>query len=124
MTWTGIDGYYEKRGQTFPVGSSTITAIRRLTKKPILISETAIGQAAWKAARIPGLFSGIRAHHLLGLVWFDQRQSNGAHHQDWRLEEGPAAVTAFRRGLRGKRLALRRAACRGRRAAGSWGPPP
>jgi len=102
VTWAGIDGYYEKKGQTFPiVFNPTISAIRRLTKKPILISETAIGQTAGKAAKIPGLFRGIRAHHLLGLVWFDQHQRAGSHHQNWRLEDSRAAVTAFRRGLRG-----------------------
>jgi len=38
---------------------------------------------------------------LLGLVWFDQHQRAGSHHQNWRLEDSRAAVTAFRRGLRG-----------------------
>jgi hypothetical protein len=100
VTWTGIDGYYEKSGQNFvSVFDPTIRAIRALTGKPILISETAIGQVAGQAAKIPGLFAGIRAHHLLGLVWFDKGQRDGSHHQDWRLEGHPWAIAAFRRGL-------------------------
>jgi hypothetical protein len=35
-----------------------------------------------------------------GLVWFDKRQNRGIHHQDWRLEDNPAAVALFRRQAR------------------------
>ena len=41
------------------------------------------------------LFEGIHADHLSGLVWFDQAQNQGTYHQDWRLEDNPAAVAAF-----------------------------
>jgi len=100
VTWTGIDGYYEHRSQNLAaVFDPTMKAIRKLTGKPILLSETAVGQVAGQAREIPGLFAGIRAHHLLGLVWFDRAQHLGVHHQDWRLEGHPAAIAAFRRGL-------------------------
>jgi hypothetical protein len=102
VTWAGIDGYYERPGQTFAsVFLPMITSVRRLSAKPVLISETAIGQGAGQTAKLPGLFAGIRARHLLGLVWFDQAQNLGVHHQDWRLEGHPAALAAFRRGLHG-----------------------
>jgi len=33
------------------------------------------------------------------VVWFDQAQHDGHYHQDWRLEDSPAAVRAFRAAL-------------------------
>ena len=69
--------------------------MRRLTSKPVLISETAVGPKAG-ASKISGLLAGVKADHLLGLVWFDQAQHDGRYHQDWRLEDDPAALAEFR----------------------------
>jgi Glycosyl hydrolase family 26 len=94
VTWVGIDGYYYNAGDTFEsVLGPTINEVRRFTHKPILAAETGIDFRAAPAA-IPGLFHGIRARHLLGLVWFDAN----ANHQ-WRLEGHPAAIAAFRRAV-------------------------
>ena len=74
---------------------STVAEIRTFTKDPILISETAVGPVAGPS-KIAGLFAGVAANHLLGVVWFDQAQHDGIHHQNWRLEDAPAALAAFR----------------------------
>ena len=98
--WVGIDGYYIKKSQTFSsILAPTVRAIRRLTVKPILLSETAVGQVAGQARKIPDLFAGIRRFKLAGLVWFDMAQHRGLHHQDWRLEGHTAGIAAFRRGV-------------------------
>jgi hypothetical protein len=65
----------------------------------VLIAETAARQIAGQARIIPGLFTGIRRHKLLGLVWFDQAQHDGPHYQDWRLEGHRVAIATFRRQL-------------------------
>jgi mannan endo-1,4-beta-mannosidase len=97
VTWVGIDGYYESPASDFSgVFGQTIAEVRKLTSRPLIISETAVGQLSGRAVKIPGLFAGIRADHLLGLIWFDKAQHNGVHHQDWRLEGHPAAITSFR----------------------------
>jgi hypothetical protein len=101
VDWVGIDGYYFTRGDTFKtVIGNTVRAVRKLGHEPILVSEVGIGQRAGQAAKIPGLFAGIRRNHLLGLIWFDVTQHNGLFHQDWRLDDHPAAVTAFRAGVK------------------------
>jgi hypothetical protein len=101
--WVGIDCYYFYRSSTFAgLFASTITAVRQMTTEPILIAETAVGQVAG-AAEIPGLFAGARKDHLLGVVWFDKAQQGGIHHQDWRLEDDPAALAAFRAAARSSR---------------------
>jgi len=101
VSWVGMDCYYDVPAQTFAtVFQPTLAAIHKFTHKPVLITETAVGQVAGQAAKIPGLFAGIRARHLMGLVWFDQAQHSGIYHQDWQLEGHKAAVAAFRKEVR------------------------
>jgi hypothetical protein len=40
----------------------------------------------------------VRRYQILGLVWFDIAQDDGPYHQDWRIENSPAAEAAFRSG--------------------------
>jgi mannan endo-1,4-beta-mannosidase len=97
VTWVGMDGYLAERYMSFSNSfAPTVSAIRRITAKPILISETAVGPLAGQAAGIPGLFAGVRRAHLLGLIWFDKAQSGGIYAQDWRVEGHPASEGALR----------------------------
>ena len=99
VTWVGIDGYYYRPSDSFgSVFGKTIAQVRLLTHKPVLLSETAVGPGAGQPAKIGELFAGIRQYQALGLVWFDIAQNDGTYHQDWRIEDNPAAVAAFRRG--------------------------
>jgi hypothetical protein len=105
VDWIGVDGYYFTRASTFrSVIGRTVQSIRRFTRKPILLSEVGIGPRAGQAAKIPGLFAGIRRNHLLGLVYFDVNQHQGLYHQNWRLDDNPSAVAAFRAGVRSAHL--------------------
>jgi hypothetical protein len=90
VTWVGIDGYYPNSSSLFAsVFGPTVATVRTLTRKPILIAETAATPAAGQPAKIADLFKGIRTYGLLGLVWFSV--------EEWRLGS-PAAMAAFRRG--------------------------
>ncbi|MGP7996208.1 MAG: glycoside hydrolase family 26 protein [Streptosporangiaceae bacterium] len=92
VNWVGVDGYYYKRSWTFaPLFGPTIRAVRALTRDPILISETAAGNAD-QPAKITNLFAGSRAYGLLGFIWF-----NVDKEQNWQVTS-PRAVAAFRRG--------------------------
>jgi glycosyl hydrolase family 26 len=96
----GIDGYFIHRSDTFTsVFGPIISQVRKFTSKPVLISETAVGPVAGPS-KIGGLFAGVKADHLLGLVWFDQAQHDGPYHQDWRLEDNPAVLGAYRTAAR------------------------
>jgi len=98
VTWVGIDAYYTQPTQDFTgLFGPSIAAIRNITHKPLLIAETAVGPLAGQAAKIPNLFAGVRTHHLLGFVWFDKAQNSGLYHQNWRIDDVPAALAAFRR---------------------------
>jgi Glycosyl hydrolase family 26 len=97
VTWVGIDGYYYRPTDTFAsVFGKTIAQVRMFTGQPVLLSETAVGPEAGQSTKIPGLFAGMRQYGTLGLVWFDIAQDDGIYHQDWHIEDHPAAVAAFR----------------------------
>jgi hypothetical protein len=100
VNWVGIDSYYYFKTDTFDsVFNPSITAVRKVTNKPILIAETAVGPIAGQPTKIQGLLAGIKQSGVLGFVWFDDAQNDGVYHQDWRLEGNAPAVAAFRSGL-------------------------
>jgi hypothetical protein len=106
VTWVGIDGYYYLPSDTFAsVFGQTIAQVRAFTSKPLLLSETAVGPEAGQPAKVRDLFNGMHLYGTLGLVWFDIAQDDGVYHQDWHIEDDPAAVTAFRHGASGMTLA-------------------
>ena len=98
VTWVGIDGYYYGPSETFfSIFSKTIAQVRAFTGLPVLLAEVAVGPEAGQAAKIPDLFAGMRQYGMLRLVWFDIAQHQGTYHQDWHIEDNPAAERAFRR---------------------------
>jgi hypothetical protein len=105
VTWVGIDGYYIRPSDAFTsVFGNTIRRVQTFTSKPVLLSETAVGPYAGHA-KIANLFAGMRRYRTLGLIWFDMKQHQGIYHQDWRIEDSPAAEAAFRLGAATMRLA-------------------
>jgi hypothetical protein len=95
VTWVGIDGYYFDSSSVFAsLFGPTITEVRTLTRKPILIAETAAAPATGQPAKIADLFAGVHTYGLLGFVWF-----NSVHTEDWRIS-GRAAIDAFRQGAK------------------------
>ena len=101
VTWVGIDGYYFRPSDTFTsVFGRTIDQVRAFTSKPVLLSETAVGPDAGQFVGIQDLFRGLARYKALGLVWFDKTQNQGIYHQDWRIEDNPAAEYSFQLGVR------------------------
>jgi hypothetical protein len=101
VTWVGIDGYYFRPSDTFSSAfSRTIDQVQAFTRKPVLLSEAAVGPAAGQFAKIGNLFNGMHRDRLLGLVWFDKVQHGSIYRQDWRIEDNSAAEVAFRLGVK------------------------
>jgi hypothetical protein len=102
VNWVGVDGYYYFNGDSFDsVFGQTIAQIRTFSKAPVMISETAVGTTKDRESQIAGLFKGARADHVIGLIWFDATQDDGIFHQNWRLEDSPAALEAFKEAAQG-----------------------
>jgi mannan endo-1,4-beta-mannosidase len=98
VNWIGLDGYYEHPHNDFQtLFTPSIHAIRKVTKLPILITETAVGPLSGNVpVKIADLFRSVQRLHLLGLVWFDITQHDPPNHQNWNLESRPAALAAFK----------------------------
>jgi hypothetical protein len=93
----GIDGYYYTPADTFQsVFGLTLSQVRELTTDPVIISEVGIGPSPSRPRQIKALFPAARTAGIAALVWFDVRQRGGRFHQDWRLEDSPSAVAAFK----------------------------
>jgi beta-mannanase len=95
VDWIGIDGYYTHKGQhTFTtLFGPTTTAVRKFTRKPILIVETGAEPGSARPSEITDLFHGVaRSSGFIGFVWFDNHGS-----ANWRIEGDPRAVAAFNR---------------------------
>ncbi|MGA3151758.1 MAG: glycosyl hydrolase [Streptosporangiaceae bacterium] len=100
VTWIGIDGYYYRPTDTFAsVFGRTLDQVRAIARKPVLLSETAVGPGAGQFAKIQDLFRGMARYNTLGLVWFDIAQHDGIYHQDWRIEDNAVAERSFRLGV-------------------------
>jgi len=100
VNWVGVDGYYYHPSDTFAsVFGRTINQVRTFASKPVLLSETSVGPEAGQAVKIQNLFRGMAAYKTLGLVWFDKAQHGDIYHQDWRLEDSPAAAISFSLGV-------------------------
>lgn len=97
VNWIGIDGYYSHSSDTFgQIFGGTLDIVRKFSDAPVLLAETAVGTTSNRESQIASLFADARSKHLLGVLWFDEAQHNGIYHQDWRLEDDPAALAAYR----------------------------
>jgi hypothetical protein len=112
VTWIGIDGYYVPGSDSFnSVFGSTINQVKAFTQKPILLSETAVSpKINNRFAAIEDIFNSVQSQNLLGVVWFDERQSpQGPYRQNWQIEgnsaSDAAAQAAFRSGIAGLKVA-------------------
>jgi hypothetical protein len=99
VNWVGLDGYYVYPADTFAtVFGGALSAVREITRDSVLLAETGVAPGAGKAAKLPDLFTGIRASGVIGFMYFDKDQNAASgYHQNWRLEDDPAAVAEFRR---------------------------
>jgi mannan endo-1,4-beta-mannosidase len=96
----GIDGYFKDRKDDFRrLFVPTIRDMRKLSDKPIMISETAAGPTAGKLRAVRDLVANMFAYHLAGFVWFDIRQPGHYIHQDWRIETQRLAIAAYREAI-------------------------
>lgn len=95
----GIDAYYDEPGDTFDsVFGETLRQIRAVTDKPVMISETGIGQLNDQASDMPGLIKGVLANHLAGLIYFNDDQGTASqYHENWALTR--AGLRALRDSL-------------------------
>ncbi|HZD02688.1 MAG TPA: glycosyl hydrolase, partial [Actinomycetes bacterium] len=95
VDWIGVIGYYTGSGaSTFPtLFGPTKAAVRKFTRKPVLILETASEPGSRKRQDVASLFAGVAASpDVIGFIWF-----NYVKRADWRIDSDPSALAEFRR---------------------------
>ncbi|MFD7232338.1 glycoside hydrolase family 26 protein [Streptomyces sp. NPDC059881] len=95
VDWVGMVGYFTAAEDNAfdSVFGPTIEKIRTLTKKPMVVVETAAAPGERRRADIRNLFAGIEGDDdIVGFVWFDYRKR-----ADWRLSASPLALAEFKR---------------------------
>ncbi|MEU9663802.1 glycoside hydrolase family 26 protein [Streptomyces chartreusis] len=101
VDWVGVIGYFTRyEGSFAAVFRRTLTELRTITDKPIIIVETGAEPTSRRTAEIGELFAGVAADEgIIGVVWFNQ-----AKRADWRLEAGSTeSLNEFRRLAAGAR---------------------
>lgn len=107
VDWLGIDGY--NWGTVRPsttwrsfrqVFRPTLTSLRRLSRKPIMLAEVGSTELGGNKARwITYFFRGLeRNRDIVAFVWF-----NHTKEADWRIQSSDSARRSFARGVSARR---------------------
>jgi mannan endo-1,4-beta-mannosidase len=102
VDWVGMVGYYTLGGaHTFTsLYGPTMRQVRTFTGKPFFIPETASQPGPRRPADITDLLRAVRENpDVVGFVWFHIKKR-----ADWRIYHDPAAIAAFKRGVRGSAI--------------------
>jgi hypothetical protein len=94
VDWIGVVGYYTDSGaSTFPgLFGPTRAVLRKFTRKPILIAETAAEPGPRKHYDVADLFLGVaKSRDVIGFIWFDIQKR-----ADWRIGSDASALAEFR----------------------------
>lgn len=87
VNMTGVDGYFRIPSDTFTSAfQPTITELRKISNRPVLITETAARPAAGQTRALTQISDGIRRDKLAGFIWFDiSKPGNGPAYGAWSL---------------------------------------
>ena len=100
VDWVGMSAYLTVGNNADTVLDPGLKAIRKLTAKPLVITETGAEPGPTKATRTASLFTWLATHpDVIGFVWFEKTKANGAG-TDWRFDTDPVTKSAFQAGLR------------------------
>lgn len=105
VNWIGIDGYFVGSENSWnQVFTRVFTEVRTFTSKPFIITETSVQSGSYAAARwVQELFEGLGSSPaVVGFIWFNY-DKEAQYRDDWRIEDDPAAMTAFRAAVKAYR---------------------
>lgn len=99
VDWVGMSAYLTVGTTAENVIGTSLKAIRKVTDKPLLITETGAEPGATKAARTAAFFTWLKAHpDVIGFVWFEKTMADGAG-TDWRWDSDTNTQAAFQAGV-------------------------
>jgi hypothetical protein len=99
VDWVGVVGYAVAEERAAEVFDPTLTLLRDITDKPILITETGAQPSYHKADWIRDFFAWLPDQpDIVGFIWFEYDDHEGGN-ADWRFTATEATTEAFRDGL-------------------------
>jgi hypothetical protein len=100
VDWVGLSGYYKSAAHAkfSTLFDPSIKVVRKFSKKPIILAETASPKGRRHNADIADLLTGIaKRKGVIGLIWFNLKKPGEL---DYRIESGGASsVKLFKRYL-------------------------
>lgn len=98
----GVDGYFIGSENSWQqVFGRVFGEVRAFSPKPFLIAETSVQAGPNAAGWVRELFTGAESTPgVLGLIWFNYDKA-AEERDDWRLQDDPAALAAFRTAVKG-----------------------
>ncbi len=106
VDWVGVVGYYGAAGTQLSAPSfddvfgQTLSALRRVSSRPVVITETGGTQRYGRKTQwVREFFAGLKRHpEIIGFVWFEIDKE-----ADWRVTSSPAPRRAFAEAMRDPR---------------------
>ncbi|MFF5229326.1 glycoside hydrolase family 26 protein [Dactylosporangium sp. NPDC000521] len=105
VDWIGMVGYAVEESTAAAVFEPTITAVRKFSQKPLIITETAVEKGPHQLKWIADFFAWMgNRQDIVGFIWFNFSKDEGGT-SDWRFSVHPPIAEAVRKGLAGVKLA-------------------
>lgn len=106
VDWIGVDGYYIHMDIHFKeIFTRVFDRVRSFSSRPFFITETSVQPGPYAAQCVRDLFAGLKANpDVLGFIWFNYDKASLGR-EDWRLQDDPAALAAFRQAVKSWPLA-------------------
>lgn len=105
VDWAGMVGYAAKEHTAAPVYEPTITALRKFTRKPLIITETGAPPSTYRVAWIKDFMRWLSIHpDVIGFNWFEYSEAEGGS-ADWRFTVSADTTAAFATAIKGVKLA-------------------
>lgn len=94
VNWAAIDAYnwHDRQHGVYTPSqllAGTVTAIHRLTTKPIMLAELGVAPFSGKPTYVRNVLNTAQQLGLKAAVWFDEQLGGGP---DWRLDSTPAGT--------------------------------
>lgn len=105
VDWIGMVGYAKTEHTAAEVFDETLTALAKVARKPVVITETGAQPGSHKAKWIKDFFGWLPKHpNVIGFIWFEFNTADGGS-SDWRFTSTIGSSRAFREGLLATQLA-------------------
>ena len=99
VDWVGVVGYGVRESTAAATFDPTLAILQRITRRPVLITETAAQPGASKALWTANFFRWLNSHHdVIGFIWFERDKATGGR-TDWRFTADSQTLRAFRSGI-------------------------